>query len=124
MNALFPELCLASGEISQKIARGKHTTRQAELFVLDSGGYLADTPGFSLIDFENFDFFPFEELPHTMREFTLHYGECRYLDCSHTKEEGCAVLDAVARGEIASSRHESYLSMYRTLKSKPRWEKK
>ena len=124
INALFPEMKLEAGEISRKIARGKHTTRQAELFPLEIGGFLADTPGFSMIDFENFDFFPFDALPDTMREFREHYGECRYLDCSHTKEEGCAVLDAIERGEIAESRHESYLSMYRTLKAKPRWEKR
>lgn len=124
INALFPEMKLEAGEISRKIARGRHTTRQAELFPLEIGGFLADTPGFSMIDFENFDFFPFDALPETMREFREHYGECRYLDCSHTKEEGCAVLDAVERGEIAPSRHESYLSMYRTLKAKPRWEKR
>jgi len=124
INALFPEMKLAAGEISRKIARGKHTTRQAELFPLEGGGFLADTPGFSMIDFENFDFFPFEALPDTMREFREHYGECRYLDCSHTKEEGCAILDAIERGEIAESRHESYLSMYKTLKAKPRWEKR
>lgn len=124
INAVFPDMNLAAGEISRKISRGKHTTRQAELFSLDIGGFLADTPGFSMIDFENFDFFPFEALPDTMREFTEHYGECRYLDCSHTKEEGCAVLAAIERGEIAPSRHESYLSMYRILKAKPRWEKR
>jgi len=124
INALFPEMKLEAGEISRKIARGKHTTRQAELFPLEIGGFLADTPGFSTIDFENFDFFPFDALPDTMREFRKHYGECRYLDCSHTKEEGCSVLDAIGRGEIAESRHESYLSMYRTLKAKPRWEKR
>ena len=124
INAVFPEMKLEAGEISRKIARGKHTTRQAELFPLEIGGFLADTPGFSMIDFENFDFFPFEALPDTMREFREYYGECRYLDCSHTKEEGCAILDAVARGEIAESRHESFLSMYRTLKAKPRWEKR
>lgn len=124
INALFPEMKLAAGEISRKIARGKHTTRQAELFPLEIGGFLADTPGFSMIDFENFDFFPFDALQGTMREFREHYGECRYLDCSHTKEEGCAVLDAIERGEISASRHESYLSMYLTLKAKPRWEKR
>ena len=124
INALFPEMKLAAGEISRKIARGKHTTRQAELFPLEGGGFLADTPGFSMIDFENFDFFPFDALPDTMREFREHYGECKYLDCSHTKEEGCAILDAIERGEIAESRHESYLSMYKTLKAKPRWEKR
>jgi len=124
INALFPEMKLAAGEISRKIARGKHTTRQAELFPLEGGGFLADTPGFSMIDFENFDFFPFDDLPDTMREFREHYGECKYLDCSHTKEEGCAILEAIERGEIAASRHESYLSMYKTLKAKPRWEKR
>lgn len=124
INALFPEMKLAAGEISRKIARGKHTTRQAELFPLEGGGFLADTPGFSMIDFENFDFFPFDDLPDTMREFREHYGECKYLDCSHTKEEGCAILEAIDRGEIAPSRHESYLSMYKTLKAKPRWEKR
>lgn len=124
INALFPEMKLAAGEISKKISRGKHTTRQAELFPLEGGGFLADTPGFSMIDFENFDFFPFDALPDTMREFREHYGECKYLDCSHTKEEGCAILDAIERGEIAPSRHESYLSMYKTLKAKPRWEKR
>jgi ribosome biogenesis GTPase len=124
INALFPEMKLEAGEISKKIARGKHTTRQAELFPLEGGGFLADTPGFSMIDFENFDFFPFDALPDTMREFREHYGECRYLDCSHTKEEGCAILDAIERGEIAPSRHESYISMYKTLKAKPRWEKR
>ncbi len=124
INALFPEMKLAAGEVSRKIARGKHTTRQAELFPLDIGGFLADTPGFSMIDFENFDFFPFEALEDTMRDFREYYGECRYQDCSHTKEEGCAVLAALERGEIAPSRHESYLAMYRALKAKPRWEKK
>lgn len=124
INAVFPELELEAGEISQKIARGKHTTRRAELFPLEGGGFLADTPGFSMIDLETFDFFPFEALPETMREFRPHYGKCRYLDCSHTKEEGCSVLAAVERGEISPSRHESYLSMYRTLKAKPRREKR
>lgn len=75
INALFPEMKLEAGEISRKIARGKHTTRQAELFPLEIGGFLADTPGFSMIDFENFDFFPFDALPETMREFREHYGE-------------------------------------------------
>ncbi len=124
INALFPEMKLEAGEISRKISRGKHTTRQAELFPLEIGGFLADTPGFSMIDFENFDFFPFDALPDTMREFREHYGECRYMDCSHTKEEGCAILEAIERGEISKSRHDSYLSMYYTLKAKPRWEKR
>lgn len=124
LNTLFPSLGLESGEISRKIERGRHTTRRVELFRLENGGYLADTPGFSLIDFENFDFFPFDALLGTMREFDPYLGECRYADCTHTKEEGCAVLRAVAEGKIASSRHDSYLEMYGILKNKHPWDKK
>lgn len=124
LNTLFPSLRLESGEISRKIERGRHTTRRVDLFPLEGGGYLADTPGFSLIDFENFDFFPFEALLGTMREFDPFLGECRYSDCTHTKEEGCSVLRAVEEGKIARSRHESYLEMYGILKNKKPWNKK
>lgn len=122
-NAVFPGLDLACGEISRKIGRGRHTTRQVVLFPV-AGGYLADTPGFSLIDFEAFDFFPLEELSGTMRDFKPYLGKCRYDDCSHTREEGCAVLDAVQNGKIAPSRHSSYLSMYAVLKNKHKWDSK
>lgn len=124
ISTLFPHLELESGEISRKISRGKHTTRRVELFPSTDGGMLADTPGFSLIDFLNFDFFPFDALIGTMREFDPHLDGCRYDDCTHTKEEGCAVLDAVRRGVIAGSRHESYLAMYSVLKNKHPWDNK
>lgn len=123
MNALFPGLDLRTGGVSEKIGRGRHTTRQSSLFPLPCGGYIADTPGFSLLDFESFDFFGLSDLPDTMREFRPFYGGCRYADCTHTKEEGCAVLDAVASGDIARERHESYLAMYSALRSKPFWGK-
>jgi ribosome biogenesis GTPase len=127
MSRLFPSLSLETGEISRRTERGKHTTRQAELFCveLENGkrAYLADTPGFSLVDFENFDFLPFSSLPDTMRDFAPYLGKCRYDDCTHTKDEGCAVLDALAKGEISPSRHQSYLSMYQILKAKKPWEK-
>lgn len=123
INTLFPSLGLEAGEISRKIERGRHTTRRVDLFPLDGGGYLADTPGFSLIDFENFDFFPFEALLGTMREFEPFLGECRYTDCTHTKEDGCLVLRAVEEGKIARSRHDSYLEMYGILKNKKPWKK-
>lgn len=123
MNALFPELSLRTASISEKIGRGRHTTRAAVLYPLSGGGYLADTPGFSLLDFESFDFFGLEDLAWTMREFKKYLGGCRYSDCTHTKEEDCAVVRAVKNGEIAAERHESYLEMYSALKSKPFWGK-
>ena len=124
MNALFPSLKLSTSEISRKIERGKHTTRQVELFPLSEDldcGYLADTPGFSMLDFERFDFFDFEDLPLTMREFIPYIGKCKYTKCSHTKEEGCAIVEAVKQGEIPRSRHESFLEIYNTLKAKKKW---
>ena len=124
MNALFPHLELSTSEISRKIERGRHTTRQVELFPLTESaecGYIADTPGFSMLDFERFDFFELEDLPLTMREFDKYIGECRYTKCSHTKEEGCAIVEAVKRGDIPRSRHESFLEIYSTLKSKKKW---
>ncbi len=129
MNRLFPHLDLETGEISEKIARGKHTTRAVHLFSLAhvSGGryrgYLADTPGFSMLDFVRFDFFSVEELPYTFREFVPQIGGCRYTKCTHTKEEGCAILSAVAEKQIPKSRHTSYLELYDALKDKKDWMK-
>ena len=126
INTLFPGLGLAIGEVSRKTERGKHTTRHVELFAIDDSkdsGYIADTPGFTMLDFAEFNFFTKDDLPHTMRDFERYYGKCRYTKCSHTKEDGCAVLEALSRGEIAKSRHDSFLAMYETLKNKPTWEK-
>ena len=126
MNKLFPNLKLDTGEISKKIERGKNTTRHVELFShgCEGGiGYIADTPGFSMLDFEHFDFFKKEDLPLTMREFDDYIGLCKYTKCSHTKEDGCAILEAVARGDVAKSRHESFIEMYEALKNKPDWKK-
>ncbi len=126
MNRLFPNLHFETGEISQKIERGKNTTRHVELveYEADGGiGYIADTPGFSMLDFIRFDFFAKEDLVSTMREFDPYIGECRYKKCTHTKEEGCAILDAVKRGDIAKSRHDSFLEMYEALKNKHDWNK-
>ena len=125
MNKLFPHLTLDTGEISQKIERGKNTTRHVELFMheCDGGvGYIADTPGFSMLDFAHFDFFKKEDLPLTMREFDDYIGLCKYTKCSHTKEDGCAILEAVKRGDIAKSRHESFAQMYEVLKNKTDWK--
>lgn len=124
MNRLFPDLRLSTSEISRKIERGRHTTRQVELFCLSEAidcGYIADTPGFSMLDFERFDFFDKEDLTTTFREFVPHIGQCRYTKCSHTKEEGCAILAAVREGQIPQSRHASYCELFETLKAKKKW---
>ena len=124
LNKLFPELSLETGEISHRIERGKNTTRHVELYPLSEEercGFLADTPGFTMLDFERFDFFEKEDLPGTFREFAPHIGNCKYTKCSHTKEEGCAVLEAVKRGEISRSRHKSFASLYEVLKKKTKW---
>ena len=125
LNRLFPELDLSTAQISRKIERGRHTTRLVELFPTSSAadcGYIADTPGFSLIDFNRFDFFEKDDLVYTMREFDKYIGKCRYTKCSHTKEEGCAIVEAVANGEIPRSRHESYVELYDILKMRKKWD--
>ncbi len=127
MRALFPELSLAVGELSKKTDRGKQTTRMVQLFPLrtlmeDGRGYLADTPGFSVIDYVTQSNLTKENLALAFREFQPHLGDCRYTDCTHLKEQGCAILDAVSRGEISKSRHESYLEMYAELKQKNPWD--
>lgn len=128
MNALFPKLALTTGALSEKIARGKHTTRAVSLYPIDESErptrFIADTPGFSMLDFIEFDFYSLEDLPHCFPEFEAHLSECRYTDCTHTKEEECGITQAVRRGEIARERHESYLSIYQDLASKKPWEKK
>ena len=124
LNRLFPNFSLETGELSRRIERGKNTTRCVELYPLSDGedcGFLADTPGFTMLDFERFDFFDKEDLPATFREFDPFIGECKYTKCSHTKEEGCAILAAVKRGEIAKSRHASFCSLYEVLKGKTKW---
>ncbi|MBO4983122.1 MAG: ribosome small subunit-dependent GTPase A [Clostridia bacterium] len=129
MNAIFPSLELETGDLSRKIERGKNTTRHTELFPLskllgsEHKGYLADTPGFSLLDFERFDFFDLEDLIYTFREFKSSCGKCKYTKCSHTKEEGCDVIARVKRGEIEKTRHQSYVALYDILKKKPTWKK-
>ena len=133
MNALFPSLALDTGVLSEKIARGKHTTRSVTLYPMTdlmdgvSGeSYIADTPGFSMLDFIEFDFYTLEDLPHCFPEFEPYLSQCRYTDCSHTKESAldCAVVAAIERGEIAKERHESYLSIYADLVGKRPWKKK
>ena len=117
MNALFPDLNLTVGNLSDKSDRGKHTTRTVELFKVD-GGYFADTPGFAMIDFEKFDFLALSELAGSFPEFAEHLKKCRYTDCTHTNEDGCGIIAAYEDGLISKSRYESYLALYEILKNK------
>jgi len=127
MNALFPNLTLKTAEISRKIERGRHTTRHVEIFDItesEETGFLADTPGFSLIDFSRFDFFSLSDLEGTFPEFELYHGKCRYADCAHVGESSseCAVMRAAEMGEIAESRLNSYREIYKVLKAKKTYE--
>ncbi len=127
MSRIFPDLKLKTGEVSRKTQRGKHTTRHAELYPFKTKEgvcLIADTPGFSMLDYTRFYFFDASELPYTFREFKEHLGECRYTKCTHIKEEGCAVLAAIKAGEIAKSRHENYLLILEEIKKKPEWKRK
>lgn len=124
LNAIFPELGLATGGISRKLGRGRHTTRHVELFPTGQGGYIADTPGFSAIDFLQFERMPAQELELCFPEFEGRRERCRFTGCSHRVEKGCAVLAAVQAGEIPKSRHESYCAIYGELKTLKEWELK
>ena len=122
LNALAPELALPVGEVSQKLGRGRHTTRHIELFALSGGTYIADTPGFSSFDTECMDAIPKEELAQTFVEFLPYLGQCQFPDCAHRKEPGCAIRAAVEQGAIGKSRYESYLRLYDIVKDHKPWE--
>lgn len=123
LNNIFPTLSLSTQNVSKKTERGRHTTRAVTLYPIGNGAFFADTPGFSMLDFERFDFFSVEDLPMAFPEVNARIGQCRYTKCTHTKEDGCAIVEAVARGEISKSRHDSYVSLYSILKNKHKWDK-
>ena len=122
LNRLFDGLALATGEVSEKLGRGRHTTRHVELFRMENGGYVADTPGFASLDLEKSEVVCKEDLPFAFREFAPYLGRCRFTSCAHVGEKGCAVADAVGRGEIPASRYESYRRMYEEVKDIKEWE--
>ena len=122
LNALCPQFQLEVGQVSEKLGRGRHTTRHVELFRV-GGGLVADTPGFSAFDVEQMELIPKEELASTFREFRPYLEQCRFVGCAHVKERGCAVREAVENGTIAQSRHLSYVRLYEQVKSRPQWEK-
>ena len=122
LNAIDTSLNIPTGDISQKLGRGRHTTRHSELYQLDNGGLIADTPGFSTFETNKYDIIKKENLASCFREFSPYVNDCRFNDCSHTKEKGCAVIQAVKDGIIPKSRHSSYCEMFENAKLLKDWE--
>lgn len=121
LNAVDPSLSLKTGEISDKLGRGRHTTRQSELFKVE-GGYVADTPGFSSFDLEETELITKDDLPFAFPEFEPYIGKCKFSTCLHVKDKGCGIIEAVERGDIPKSRHESYCAMMEQAKNIKDWE--
>ena len=124
LNAIEPDFSISTGEVSEKLGRGRHTTRHVELFALRCGARVVDTPGFSSFDVSEGTLEWKEHLPETFPEFRPYLGQCRFVGCSHTKEKGCAVLRAVKDGIIPKSRHDSYLRLFQELKHVKAWEQR
>ena len=122
LNRLDSSFGAEVGAISDKIGRGKHTTRHVELHPIEGGGYIADTPGFSSFETEQMDLVLAEDLQYAFPEFEPYIGQCKFPGCAHVKEKGCAVLAAVENGEIAKTRHESYVKLYESVKDLKEWE--
>ena len=124
LNALCPALGLATGEVSQKLGRGRHTTRHVELFCLGEDTYVADTPGFSSFDTEQMDVLLKENLQYAFPDFAPYLGGCQFHDCSHRAEPGCAIRERVEQGCIEKSRYDSYLRLYEKSSQIKLWELK
>ena len=124
LNRLCPELNLATGEVSEKLGRGRHTTRHVELFTLGEDTYVADTPGFASFDTEQMDVILKDNLQYAFGDFTPYLGQCQFHDCSHRKEPGCAVRQATEQGMIEKTRYDSYLRLYEKSSQIKEWEMK
>lgn len=124
LNRLCPELGLPTGEVSEKLGRGRHTTRHVELYRLEADTYVADTPGFSSFDTDQMDVILKENLQYAFPDFGDYVGKCQFHDCSHRKEPGCAVVAALQAGEIEPTRYDSYLRLYEKSSQVKLWEMK
>ena len=124
LNRLCPELELATGEVSEKLGRGRHTTRHVELYRMDADTYVADTPGFSSFDTDQMELILKENLQYAFPDFGPYIGSCQFHDCSHRAEPGCAVTEAVASGAIERTRCDSYLRLYEKASQIKLWERK
>lgn len=123
LNALYPGFSLATGEISRKIERGKHTTRLTQLFKVGEKTYIGDTPGFSMVDVVGFNLLTFEGLLGSFPDIEKYSEGCRYTDCTHVCEDGCSVMAAIERGDVEKTRHESFVKLYNELKNVKPWNR-
>lgn len=121
LNVLFGDLNLKTGAVSEKLGRGRHTTRHTELFTLPEGGFVADTPGFSSLECEFNDYEFKEKLVYCFRDLREYADGCKFTSCTHTVEKGCNIINAVENGEIAKSRHKSYTALFNELKDLKPW---
>lgn len=124
LNRACPQLQLPVGEVSEKLGRGRHTTRHIELYSLGSNTFVADTPGFSAFDTERMELVHKEQLQYAFPEFAPYLGHCQFPDCAHRKEPGCAVRKALAEGKIGQTRYSSYERMYELASQLKEWELK
>ena len=124
LNRLCPELALETGEVSEKLGRGRHTTRHVELYAIGEDTYIADTPGFSSFDTDQMDVILKENLQYAFPDFGPYIGKCQFADCAHLKEPGCAVRQALEAGDIQPSRYDSYCRLYEKAKEIKIWELK
>jgi len=124
LNCLCPKLALATGQVSEKLGRGRHTTRHVELYRLEEDTYVADTPGFSSFDTEQMDVILKENLQYAFPDFGKYLGKCQFHDCSHRAEPGCGVREAVEAGELEKTRYNSYLRLYEKASQIKLWELK
>ena len=122
LNKLLPGAAIPTGEVSEKLGRGKHTTRHVELYSLGSGTYVADTPGFASFDVEMMNPIPKEQLQYDFIDFEPYLGRCRFNDCAHLKEPGCAVTQALDQGLLMPSRYRSYVRLYELSAQHKSWE--
>lgn len=124
LNALCPQLRLPTGEVSEKLGRGRHTTRHVELYNLGDDTFVADTPGFSSFDTDQMDVMLKENLQYAFQDFGSHIGNCQFHDCTHRKEPGCAIRAAVDKGALEPTRYDSYLKLYEKASQIKQWELK
>jgi ribosome biogenesis GTPase / thiamine phosphate phosphatase len=124
MNALLPEANIETGEVSEKLGRGRHTTRHVQLYALGEDTFVADTPGFASFEIEMMSNIEKEQLQYDFIDFLPYIGRCRFNDCAHLKEPGCAVTEAVAEGKISRSRYKSYTQLYELCAQRKPWETK
>ena len=122
LNALIPGIDIETGEISDRLGRGKHTTRHVELYPMDDSSFIADTPGFASFDLQMVDDISYEQLPDCFPEFGDYIGHCRFNDCRHISEPDCAIRGAVESGRIFRSRYDSYVKLYDIVFNHKTWD--